>query len=120
MKTETHHKHSHCGASNATCSLDFVEFSGEENNGRFLDLHAQHEVFVNLKGAKHVEYMDYVQTFHELAKFPRENKTTAQYLHYIEGLLAYLCDFHRRVFPLVDLDKVGFCCCACWAALTTS
>ena len=85
---------------------DFVEFSGEENNGRFLDLHAQHEVYVNLKGTTHVEYLDYIQTFHELAKFPREHKSTAQYLHYIEGLLAYLCDFHRRAFPLVNLAKV--------------
>jgi len=45
------------------------KFSGEESNGRYLDLYQHHETFLNLKGVKKISYLNYVDT---LEKFNGE------------------------------------------------
>ncbi|EGD72174.1 splicing factor 3a [Salpingoeca rosetta] len=82
----------------------FVEFSGEESHGRFLDLHEHFVAYNNLKGVPHMEYLEYVQTFDLLSELPRQIKKTAAYKSYINNLAAYLVEFYRRTNPLADID----------------
>ena len=60
-------------------SPDYVDFSGEEGYGRFIDLHEQHEQYMNLKGATPREYIQYLKTFDQLFEYPRANKSHSQY-----------------------------------------
>ena len=59
--------------------IDYADFSGEEGHGRFLDLHSQHDQFVNLKDVQHIEYIQYLHTFDRLFEMPRPNKAHNQY-----------------------------------------
>ena len=61
------------------CGADYAEFAGEEGYGRHLDLHAQHDMFVNLKGARPLEYTQYLQVFDQLFNYPQANKNSAPY-----------------------------------------
>jgi len=83
---------------------DYVEFTDEERLGRYLDLHAQHEQFINLKAIKPVEYIDYVTSFQDFYKIPRDIKNQAAYGHYVKSLLDYLVDFYNRAFPLQNIE----------------
>lgn len=42
------------------------KFSGEESNGRYLDLYLLHEKFLNLKGVKKLSYLSYLDKFDRL------------------------------------------------------
>lgn len=42
------------------------KFSGEESNGRYLDLYQLHEKFLNLKGVKKLSYLSYLDKFDRL------------------------------------------------------
>ena len=67
-----------------------AEFSGEEMFGKYLDLHTFHERSLNMKqqfppaegassaSGSHVEYVDYLETFHELAKVPHRAKKSGR------------------------------------------
>lgn len=88
-------------------SFDFCEvnvaFSGEECGGRCLDLHELHNKFLNLsKDQPPVDYMTYLETFHEFDKIPTEKKTAA-YKQYLKDLLDYLLDFCHRALPLDNI-----------------
>jgi splicing factor 3A subunit 3 len=78
-----------------------VAFSGEECGGRCLDLHELHNQFLNLtKDQVVVDYMTFLETFHEFDKLPAEKKAGAGYKQYLKDLLSYLLDFFRRSLPL--------------------
>ncbi|EXJ54747.1 hypothetical protein A1O7_10088 [Cladophialophora yegresii CBS 114405] len=85
-------------------------FSGEESNGRFLDLTQLHEEYLNLPGVKRLTYLQYLDSFDafEAPRLPirRQNKITDQYLQYVAGLDRYLEGFVRRTRPLDDLPKL--------------
>jgi hypothetical protein len=85
-------------------------FSGEESNGRFLDLTQLHEEYLNLPGVKRLTYLQYLDSFDafEPPRLPikRQNKITDQYLQYVAGLDSYLEGFVRRTRPLDDLPKL--------------
>ncbi|ETI20147.1 hypothetical protein G647_08181 [Cladophialophora carrionii CBS 160.54] len=85
-------------------------FSGEESNGRFLDLTQLHEEYLNLPGVKRLTYLQYLDSFDafEPPRLPikRQNKITDQYLQYVAGLDGYLEGFVRRTRPLDDLAKL--------------
>ncbi|KAI0567452.1 Pre-mRNA-splicing factor SF3A3 of SF3a complex Prp9 [Gracilaria domingensis] len=85
-------------------------FSGEECDGRYLDLLQHFHTFLNLnKSAKHhvqsVEYYQYVRddvtTFSSL---PPAIRTSRPYEAYLQALCAYLKDFARRAHPLDATD----------------
>jgi splicing factor 3A subunit 3 len=84
-------------------------FSGEESNGRFLDLTQLHEEYLNLPGVKRLTYLQYLDNFDafEPPRLPikRQHKLTDQYLQYVAGLSGYLEGFVRRTRPLDDLPK---------------
>ncbi|CAG8549036.1 25773_t:CDS:2 [Dentiscutata erythropus] len=80
-------------------------FSGEEGSGRFLDLHALHEQYVNLKNVKKLDYLTYLSEFDNFAEYPKENKH-GEYIKYLEDLRSYLESFFGRVKPLSNLEDI--------------
>ncbi|KIW86968.1 uncharacterized protein Z519_12433 [Cladophialophora bantiana CBS 173.52] len=85
-------------------------FSGEESNGRFLDLTQLHEDYLNIPGIKRLTYLQYLDNFDafEPPRLPikRQNKISDQYLQYVANLDSYLESFVRRTRPLEDLVKL--------------
>ena len=85
-------------------------FTGEEGNGRFLDLTMLHESYLNLPGIKRLTYSQYLDSFDafEPPRMPikRPNKLSDQYLRYVADLAQYLKGFVRRTRPLEDLPKL--------------
>ena len=85
-------------------------FTGEESNGRFLDLTSMHEAYLNLPNVKRLSYSQYLDNFDafEPPRLPikRQNKVTDSYLKYVADLASYLESFMRRTRPLDDLPKV--------------
>lgn len=82
-------------------------FTGEESNGRFLDLVSLHEDYLNLPGVKRLSYLQYLDNFDafEPPRMPikRQNKVNDKYLKYVGDLADYLESFIRRTRPLDDL-----------------
>jgi splicing factor 3A subunit 3 len=65
-----------------------AKFTGEEAFGKYLDLHAQHEQFVNLAPAKKDEddgdgrrttYLEYLSDFDKFDGIPKATKAKAAY-----------------------------------------
>lgn len=85
-------------------------FTGEEAFGRFFDLHACHELFLNLPNVKRHGYMQYLEVFDDFQPgkggVKRADKLTDQYFRYLGELMDYLESFMRRTRPLENLDKV--------------
>lgn len=85
-------------------------FTGEESNGRFLDLIPLHEAYLNLPNVKRLSYLQYLDNFDafEPPRLPikRQSKVTDTYLKYVADLASYLEGFVRRTRPLDDLPKL--------------
>lgn len=85
-------------------------FSGEEAFGRYFDLHACHESYINLPSVKRLAYLQYLQIFDNFAPgyggVKRSEKLTDQYFKYVGQLAEYLESFMRRTRPLENVDKV--------------
>ncbi|KAK3948726.1 hypothetical protein QBC32DRAFT_350855 [Pseudoneurospora amorphoporcata] len=85
-------------------------FSGEEAYGRFFDLHASHESYLNLPNVKRLPYMQYLEVFDNFQPgyggVKRADKLTDQYFKYLGELMEYLESFIRRTRPLENLEKV--------------
>ncbi|KAI5211981.1 hypothetical protein AUEXF2481DRAFT_105456 [Aureobasidium subglaciale EXF-2481] len=86
-------------------------FTGEEAFGRYFDMNALHEDYINLPGSKRrITYLQYLDTFDEFEGMPRPDKLKDQYFQYLGNLATYLESFMRRIKPLEDLDRlfIGF------------
>lgn len=85
-------------------------FSGEEAWGRYFDLHACHESYINLPNVKRLAYLQYLQIFDNFEPgyggVKRADKLTDQYFKYAGELADYLESFMRRTRPLENVDKV--------------
>ncbi|KAJ3051597.1 hypothetical protein HK097_007378 [Rhizophlyctis rosea] len=81
-------------------------FSGEEGMGKYLDLHAIFEQYVNLKDVKKVNYQVYLSEFRKLEAIPRATKSGPDYPKYINDLKTYLESFFARAQPLFDLPHI--------------
>ena len=92
----------------STAEVDNM-FTGEEAWGRFFDLTAFHEDYLNLPGVKRLSYLQYLDTFFIFTPpqcpIKRENKRTDRYFDYVGRLALYLEEFMRRTRPLEDVDK---------------
>ena len=81
-------------------------FSGEEANGRFLDLNAVFEEALTLLGPEAVkeqkfDYLTFLRQFGDLHAFvPEKARAGAAYAAFLDSLLAYLDDFVSRSRPL--------------------
>ncbi|DBB14656.1 hypothetical protein WJX82_004178 [Trebouxia sp. C0006] len=88
-----------------------VEFSGEEGQGRFLDLHEHYHTFINSKFGHSKEeapkeYQDYVTSVTDFSQISRQHRMSRPYREYLQGLLGYLEQFYERTSPLGSLTKV--------------
>ncbi|KAJ1966011.1 Pre-mRNA-splicing factor sap61 [Dipsacomyces acuminosporus] len=81
-------------------------FSGEERFGRYVDLHEQHELYLNIKDAKQITYLEYLGEFQRFEQYPRKNKLLQQYTAYAASLSEYFVGYFSRAMPLFDLPKV--------------
>ena len=85
-------------------------FTGEEAFGRFLDLTALHEEYLNIPNIKRLTYLQYLQTFDQFGPpyvaMKRAEKRTDRYFNYVGRLVDYLENFLRRTKPLDDLPKL--------------
>ncbi|CAM6127542.1 unnamed protein product [Calypogeia fissa] len=89
----------------------WIEFSGEEAYGRYLDLHELYNAYVNSKfcrkaNGQSIEYSAYLEEFSQPQKIPRNYKLSKPYQDYMSNLIEYLRSFFQRTQPLQDLDKV--------------
>jgi splicing factor 3A subunit 3 len=84
-------------------SLCTLLFSGEEMNGKYLDLHELHRDYVNVTGRRDRDYLDYVV---KLAQFDEHDRKAKGWAGYVDRLLGYLCGFHERAMPLTDLAAI--------------
>lgn len=85
-------------------------FSGEEAFGRYFDLHACHEEYINLPNVKRLAYLQYLQIFDNFEPgyggVKRAEKLTDQYFKYVGEVAGYLESFMRRTRPLENVDRV--------------
>lgn len=84
----------------------WVDFSGEEANGRFLDLHELYNQYCSNKFGQSIEYSAFLVDFPQTHKVPRKQKLTRQYKSYLSDLIEYLLSFFERTQPLQDVEKV--------------
>ena len=80
-----------------------LTFSGEESNGRFLDMHAHHAAFRNATfGDPSVPYVAFLADVgvSQMRAIPRARKFGDAYSAYLESLRAYLAGFLEKVAPL--------------------
>ena len=81
-------------------------FTGEEAEGRYVDMHSLHEMYLNLKGVERIDYINYLNTCGDLSSVPRATTKTAAYGRYLRALKEYMLHFLRRTQPLVPLSKL--------------
>eukprot|EP00055_Hartaetosiga_balthica_P004645 m.12528 g.12528 ORF g.12528 m.12528 type:complete len:519 (-) comp4009_c0_seq1:274-1830(-) len=82
-----------------------VDFSGEESHGRFLDIHGFHDTYNNFKCVQREDYLKYLDTFEKFDTIPSDFKKTSTYKNYVTELGAYLINFHKRAYPLENVEK---------------
>ena len=83
-----------------------VDFTGEEAEGRYLDMHELHELYLNLKGVEHVDYSTYLKAAANLQSIPKQTAVTGAYGRYLRALNDYWLGFIRRTQPLMPLDEL--------------
>lgn len=75
------------------------EFTGEENQGRYVDMNILYQEFINLKNIKQDykmgDYLQYLQNFEEFHEIPYnlKEKDYKKYKRYLENLVNYLREF---------------------------
>ncbi|KAL1922658.1 uncharacterized protein VTP21DRAFT_10197 [Calcarisporiella thermophila] len=80
-------------------------FSGEEGYGRYLDLHYVFDLYVNLKGVRKLNYLQYLDQFDKFSAIPKENKNS-DYKKYLQALREYLESYFQRAKPLTNLHGI--------------
>ncbi|KAI5799262.1 hypothetical protein DFH27DRAFT_560125 [Peziza echinospora] len=81
-------------------------FTGEEFNGRFLDMTENHTEYLNLPGVKRITYLQYLSVFDKFDGFTKNQKTNDQYFQYLNGVSGYLEGFLRKTRPLSNPDGI--------------
>lgn len=80
-----------------------AEFTGEEGNGKYLDLHEVYTLYLNLKGVEQIDYLTYLAIFDRLFDISKERKNQ-DYRRYLEGLLEYLYHYILRAKAILNID----------------
>lgn len=84
-------------------------FTGEERNGRFLDLYRIYDEAINFKTGENVlplDYLKFLQVFDRPADYiPESKRSSAAYSAYLDNLLSYLTDFVQRTRPISGLTE---------------
>ncbi|KAJ1646411.1 Pre-mRNA-splicing factor sap61 [Coemansia asiatica] len=81
-------------------------FSGDERLGRYVDLNEQYELYLNLKEAEKLSYLEYLKSIDKFELYPHKLKRYPQYVEYLDSLCQYFEGFFARAMPLFNLPKV--------------
>jgi len=81
-------------------------FSGEESEGKYVDMHAAHEMYLNLKGADHLDYASYLKRCSDLQAIDKGVAGTSHYQRYVAALHSYFVDYLKRTQPLMPLAEL--------------
>ena len=81
-------------------------FTGEEAEGVYVDMHAHHEAYLNLRGVERIDYCTYLKQCCNLSALPKGAATTGQYHKYARSLKGYLISFLTRTQPLMPVHKL--------------
>ncbi|KAL1498662.1 hypothetical protein AB1Y20_013975 [Prymnesium parvum] len=81
-------------------------FTGEEAEGKYVDMHELHEAYLNLKGAPRLDYCAYLKACVDLQRLDRATAASGAYAKYLDALRAYWEGFLRRTQPLLPLDQM--------------
>ncbi|KAJ2844553.1 Pre-mRNA-splicing factor sap61, partial [Coemansia brasiliensis] len=79
-------------------------FSGEERFGRYVDLNEQHDMYLNLKDARKLTYLEYLNEFATDSALSSKRKDK-QYEQYLDSLKQYFEGYFARAMPLFNLPK---------------
>jgi len=90
------------------------QFTGEEANGKFVDMHNLYLEFINLKKIKESyesqvgDYLWYLQHFDQFQEisYSAKDKEFAKYKRYLKNVAEYLKDFFCRTQPLTDFSVI--------------
>ena len=82
-------------------------FTGEEAEGRYVDMHELHESFLNLRGVERIDYKKYLSKASDLFSVPKATASTAGYGRYVAKLHEYWVGFIRRT--QVDYPSALIC-----------
>lgn len=94
----------------STISVDGVDidnmFTGEEFNGRFMDMTQNHTEYLNLPGVKRITYLQYMAVFEKFDGFTKNQKINDYYFKYLNSISNYLESFLHRTRPLSNPDGI--------------
>ena len=76
-----------------------------EGYGKYLDLHAVHTMYINIKGAVAIDYVAWLSSFDAFAEVPKAFKAHGTYKKYVQALSSTLENFLARSRPLLDIAK---------------
>ncbi|KAJ2449614.1 Pre-mRNA-splicing factor sap61 [Coemansia sp. RSA 2336] len=79
-------------------------FSGEERLGRYVDLNEQHDMYLNLKDARKLTYLEYLNEFATDSALSSKRKDK-QYEQYLDSLTQYFEGYFARAMPLFNLPN---------------
>lgn len=82
-------------------------FTGEERNGRFLDLYRIYDEAINFNTeGRPLDYLTFLQVFDRPSDYiPESKRLSAAYSNYLDNLLEYLIDFVQRTRPISGLNQ---------------
>ncbi|EFC47306.1 predicted protein [Naegleria gruberi] len=94
-----------------------VLFTDEELYGRYVDLNAHYNAFVDLINEqnstatppvehKTIDYVEYLVTLGQFDKLSLDLKNQEKYKSYLESLLDYFIDFMNRTQPLMGIKQM--------------
>lgn len=94
--------------------VEYVDtnFTAEEGNGKYLDLHSLFLQFCNIKKLRKLnvikcdDYLTWLQNFDKLQRVPLYLKGSKKYGEYLISLKYYLQSFFKKTQPLVDWSKI--------------
>ncbi|KAL3898355.1 MAG: hypothetical protein SGPRY_012857 [Prymnesium sp.] len=81
-------------------------FTGEEGEGKYVDMHDIHEMYLNLKGVPKLDYCSYLKSCTDLQKIDTTTASGGAYARYLEALRACWRSFLERTQPLMPLDSM--------------
>lgn len=82
-----------------------LSFTGEESNGKFLDLHELYFEYINIKGIEKISYLIFLDRFDRFKYIPSSSKSEA-FESYLVKLVTYLRSWIRRAQPLFNLEEL--------------
>ena len=81
-------------------------FTGEEAEGKHLDMHRLHDMYLNVKGIERLDYLGYLNKSTDVLAVPTSVASAHAYARYLRELRAYWVDFLKRTQPLMPLDDL--------------